>query len=59
MRVREIHPGIRKLSLIVLDGSFILQNHLLLIVQLLLGDRVSTECLLVAFQIDLGLVQSA
>ena len=57
MGVDEIDLGIGKLALVVLHRAFILQHDLLLIVQLLLGDGVASEGLLVALQIDLGFVQ--
>ena len=57
MGVDEIDLGIGELALVVFDGAFILQHDLLLIIQLLLGDGVASEGLLVAFQIDLGFVQ--
>ena len=57
MAINKIYFCVLHLALVILDGSFVLENRLLLIVHLLLGDGVLRKRGLIAAQIDPGFIQ--
>ena len=57
MAINQIYFRVLHLALVILDGSFVLEDSLFLVVDLLFGDGVLRKCGLIPAQVDLSFIQ--